>query len=295
MKTIKTLLSTILISLFAATAFAVDVDRTIDAADDGHVEVSNVSGEITIEGWNQSKVEVTGTIGRDVKELIVERDGDDVSIKVKLPRGSSSASDADLHIRVPEGSSINVGTVSADIDVTGVNGEQSLHTVSGNVTTESRGDDVSAESVSGDVDVSGDGSDSEVEANTVSGDVTIKRVAGEVVGESVSGSVEVQGGSFDRADLNTVNGEVNFQGELREDGRLSIETVNGSADVEFVGDVSARINIETFNGGIRNCFGPKAERTSKYAPGWELDFTEGDGDGRVDISTMNGRVELCKK
>jgi DUF4097 and DUF4098 domain-containing protein YvlB len=288
-------MSTILISLIAGTAFAVDVDRTIDAAKDGHVEVSNVSGEITIEGWNQDKVEVTGTIGRDVKELIVERDGDEVLIKVKLPRGSSSASDADLHIKVPEGSSINVGTVSADISVSDVNGEQSLHTVSGNLTTESRGEDVSAESVSGDVDVSSDNSDSEVEANTVSGDVTIKGVAGEVVGESVSGSVEVVGGSFDRADLNTVNGEINFVGGLRKGGRLNVETVNGSVDVEFIGDVSARIDIETFNGGIRNCFGPKAERTSKYAPGWELEFNEGDGDGRVEISTMNGRVTLCKK
>jgi len=291
----KTLLNTILISLLATTAFAEDVNRTVDAAKDGHVEVSNISGEITIEGWNQSKVEVTGTIGRDVKELIVERDGDEVLIKVKLPNRSSSASDADLRIKIPAGSSINVGTVSADIDVSDVNGEQSLHTVSGNVTTESRGEDVSAESVSGDVEVSGDNSDSEVEANTVSGDVMIRRVSGEVVGESVSGSVEVEGGSFDRADLNTVNGEVNFEGELRNDGRLSIETVNGSVDVEFVGAVSAKINIETFNGGIRNCFGPKAERTSKYAPGWELDFTEGDGEGRVDISTMNGRVTVCKK
>jgi DUF4097 and DUF4098 domain-containing protein YvlB len=298
MKMMKKLVSIILIGLtglIAGTAFAVDVDRTIDAASDGHVEVSNISGAITIEGWNQSKVEVTGSIGRDVKELIIERDGDDVLIKVKLPRGSSSASDADLHIKVPEDSSINVGTVSADIDVTAVKGEQSLHTVSGNVTTESRGEDVSAESVSGDVDVSGDNSDSEVEANTVSGDVTLTRVSGEVVGESVSGSVEVEGGSFDRADLNTINGEITFNGELLKGGRLSIETVNGSVDVDFEGDVSAKINIETFNGGIRNCFGPKAERTSKYAPGWELDFTAGDGDGRVDISTMNGRVTICNK
>jgi DUF4097 and DUF4098 domain-containing protein YvlB len=295
MKIMKTFVSTILISLLASTAFAVDVNRTIDADADGHVEVSNISGEITIEGWNQSKVEVTGTISRDVKELIVERDGDEVLIKVKLPRGSSSASDADLLIRVPEGSSINVGTVSADIDVTDVNGEQSLHTVSGNVTTEAGGEDVSAESVSGDVDVKGDNSDIEIEANTVSGDVKLVRVAGEVVGESVSGSVEVDGGSFDRADLNTVNGEITFKGGLRGDGRLSIETVNGSVDVEFVGDISARIDIETFNGGIKNCFGPKAERTSKYAPGWELGFTEGDGDGRVDISTMNGRVTICNK
>jgi DUF4097 and DUF4098 domain-containing protein YvlB len=295
MKTMKSLVSVILISLFAGTALAVDVDRTVDAAKDGHVEVSNISGAIEIEGWNQNKVEVTGTIGRDVKELIVERDGDEVLIKVKLPKGSSSASDADLHIKVPMDSSINVGTVSADIDVSGVNGEQSLHTVSGNVTTESKGEDVSAESVSGDVEVSGDNSDSEIEANTVSGDVTLRRVSGEVVGESVSGSVEVREGSVDRADLSTVNGEVNFEGELRDGGRLNIETVNGSVDVEFTGSVSARIDIETFNGGIRNCFGPKAERTSKYTPGLELEFTEGDGDGRVEISTMNGRVTLCKK
>ena len=291
----KRLVSTILISLLASTAFAVDVDRTIDAAKDGHVEVSNISGEITIEGWNQSKVEVTGTIGRDVKELIVERDGDEVLIKVKLPKGSSSASDADLLIKVPQNSSINVGTVSADIDVTAVNGEQSLHTVSGNVTTESTGADMSAESVSGDVEVSGDNADGEIEASTVSGDVTLTRVAGEVVGESVSGSVVVNEGSFERADLSTVNGEVVFEGELQDGGRLNIETVNGSVEVDFVGDVSAKINVETFNGRIRNCFGPKAERTSKYAPGWELDFTEGDGSGRVEISTMNGGVNLCKK
>jgi len=291
----KSLLSTIAICLLAGTALAKDVNRTIDAADDGHVEVSNISGEITIEGWNQSKVEVTGTIGRDVEDLIVERDGDKVLIKVKLPKGSSSASSADLHIKVPADSSIDVGTVSADIDVTDVNGEQDLHTVSGNVTTESRGEDVSAESVSGDVDVRGDNSDSEIEASTVSGDVTFRRVSGEVVGESVSGSVAVYKGSFDRVDLSTINGRVNFEGELRDGGRLEIETVNGSVEVDFVGDLSAKIDVETFNGSIRNCFGPKAERTSKYTPGRELEFTVGDGDGRVEISTMNGRVTLCKK
>jgi DUF4097 and DUF4098 domain-containing protein YvlB len=295
MMIMKRLLGTILISLLASTAFAKDVDRTVDAAKDGHVEVSNISGAIEIEGWNQNKVEVTGTIGRDVEELIVERDGNEVLIKVKLPRGSSSASDGDLHIKVPVGSSVDVGTVSADIDVTNVKGEQSLHTVSGNVTTESSAEDVSAESVSGDVDVTGDNSDGEIEANTVSGDVKLVRVAGQVVGESVSGSVDVDGVSFDRAELNTVNGDITFKGELGKGGRLDIETVNGSVDVEFLSDVSAKISVETFNGGIRNCFGPKAERTSKYAPGWELDFTEGGGDGRVDISTMNGRVTICNK
>ena len=72
------------------------------------------------------------------------------------------------------------------------------------------------------------------------------------------------------------------------------ESVNGDVDIRFEGGVNARFDIETFNGDIDNCFGPKAERTSKYAPGWELSFTEGDGDGRVTISTLNGDIDLCK-
>ena len=69
--------------------------------------------------------------------------------------------------------------------------------------------------------------------------------------------------------------------------------VNGDVDVQFSGDVSARFDIETFNGDITNCFGPKAERTSKYTPGLELSFTEGDGDGRVTITTLNGDIDMC--
>jgi DUF4097 and DUF4098 domain-containing protein YvlB len=295
MKMMKRVITTILACLLAATVFAEEVDRTIDASRDGHVDISNISGSITVTGWTRNEVEVTGTLGRNVEELILERDGDDILVKVKVPKQGGRGIDSDLRISVPENSSIDVGTVSADIDVTDVGGEQNLHTVSGDVTTESTGAELSAESVSGDIEVSGDNADGELEANTVSGDVTLFRLAGEVAGGSISGDVIVDEGSFDRAELSTVNGDIVFLGQLRDDGRLSIETINGSVEVDFTGNVSARFEIDTFNGGIRNCFGPKAERTSKYAPGWELEFTEGDGSARVEISTMNGGVNICKK
>lgn len=291
----KKLIMTVLACLLSVTAFAEEVDRTIDASSDGNVNISNISGSVTVNGWTRNSVEVTGTLGRNVEELILERDGDDIVIKVKVPKHGGRGIESDLRISVPQDSSLDVGTVSADIDVSDVNGEQSLHTVSGDVTTEYTGGRMSAESVSGDVEISGDNSDGEVEASTVSGDVTLFRVSGEIEASTVSGSVVVDEGSIDRADLSTVNGEIVFQAEFRKNGRLSIETVNGDVDVVFVGKVSARFEIDTFNGGIRNCFGPKAERTSKYAPGWELEFTEGGGDGRVEISTLNGGVNICKK
>ena len=289
----KRLTAILLGTVLALPAAADEVDKTIDASSDGHVHVSNIAGEVTIAGWSRNQVEVTGELGRNVEELIVERDGDRVTIKVKVPKRGGRGIESDLYIQVPEGSSIDVGTVSADISVSEVRGEQQLNSVSGDIDTEADENDVSAEAVSGDIEVKGQGKMAETRANTVSGDVTLFRVAGIVVGESVSGDAIVDEGSFDRASLNTVNGEIVFHAGLRDGGRLEVETVNGDVDIEFDDRVSGRYDIDTFNGDIRNCYGPKAERTSKYTPGWELSFQEGSGNARVSISTLNGDVSIC--
>jgi len=280
-------------AMFALPVTAEEIDETLGAAADGRVNVSNIAGEVTIRGWSRNEVEVTGDLGRNVEKLIFERDGDEITIKVKVPRNSGRGIDSDLYIQVPQDSSIDVGTVSADITVTEVRGEQSLNTVSGDVTTEAADNDVSAESVSGDVEVSGQGENTEMQAATVSGDVTLFRVGGVIAAGSVSGDVTVDEGSFERAGLETVNGDILFHAELRDGGKLEAETVNGSVDIEFADKVSGRYDIDTFNGDISNCFGPKAERTSKYTPGWELSFQEGKGDARVNVSTLNGDISIC--
>lgn len=281
--------------LLAPPVMAEEVDKRLDAAADGHVNISNISGEITVKGWSRNQVEVTGSLGRNVEKLIFERDGNEITIKVKVPRRSSRGIESDLHIKVPQNSSIDVGTVSADIDVRDVTGDQDLHTVSGDVATESTGADMEAESVSGDVEIVGDNADGEIEASTVSGNVTLFHVAGEISAESVSGDVIVDEGLFTRVEAGTVSGDIVFRAGLRDGGKLGMETVNGDIDVEFSGDVSAKFEVDTFNGQIRNCFGPKAVKTSKYLNSVELVFTEGSGDGRVEISTMNGDVSICKK
>ncbi len=282
-------------SLLVAPAMAVEINETLDAAADGHVEISNIAGEVEVVGWSRSAVEVTGELGKNVEELIFDRDGDRITIKVKVPRKNSRNISSDLYVRVPEKSSVNVGTVSADIDVEDVMGKLRLHTVSGDVEADGFESDVSCESVSGDIDVSGSGKEGEVRAASVSGDLTVFRAAGEIKLETVSGDVVIDEGSFDRVSLEAVNGDLVFNSALRGGGRLSAEAVNGDIDIDFVGDVSATFEIDTFNGRIDNCFGPQPKRTSKYAPGFELMFTEGDGSGRVVMSTLNGDMRICKE
>ena len=289
----KTYTLTLLGMFSATTVVAADINESMDAAEDGTVSISNVAGSVDVQGWSRNQVEITGDLGDDVEELVFERDGDEIEIKVRTKRRNSHDIDTELVIKVPQGSSLEISTVSADIDVAEVAGEQSLESVSGDIATEAYASDIDANSVSGDVEVEGDNLSMRSRLSSVSGDIDTENLSGEIAIESVSGDLVVVRGVFDRASLDTVNGDIVFHAQLLDDGRLDVETVNGSVDVEFAGEVSARFDIETFNGDIRNCFGPKAVRVSKYAPGYELKFTEGGGSGRVTIETLNGDLRLC--
>jgi len=292
MKTNYTL--TLLGMFSASTALAVDINESIDAAADGTVSISNIAGSVDVWGWSRNQVEITGELGDDVEELIFERHGNEIEIKVKTGRRNSHDIDSDLTIRVPQASSLEINTVSADIDVVDVTGEQSLESVSWDIETQAHASDMDVNSVSGDLEVEGDNQPMRSRLSTVSGDIDTENLAGEVGAESVSGDLVIVNGAFDRASLGTVNGDIVFHAELLDGGRLDIETVNGEVDIEFAGEISARFDIETFNGDIRNCFGPDAVRVSEYAPGYELKFTEGDGAGRVTVETLNGDLRLCK-
>ena len=96
-------------------------------------------------------------------------------------------------------------------------------------------------------------------------------------------------------ELETVNGDIEFVSELRDGGELGMESVNGSIEANFTKEVAGRFDIETFNGSIRNCFGPEPKRTSKYSPGLELSFEQGDGDSHVIIETLNGSIRICNR
>lgn len=295
---VKSLISS---TLFACLGLALahaakgeEVHRKLDAAATGTVSIENTAGSVVVRGWSDDEVEVSGDLGDEVEELVFERDGNVVKVHVRTRGRSSRGIDSDLVVRVPERSAVRIGGVSLDIEVAGVRGTQRLSTVSGDVASRAFEADVDIESVSGDIDVQGDGGSARTHVNTVSGDIDVAGLAGEIEITTVSGDLSVSGGRWSRIAANTTSGDFDFAGELLDGGRLDVETINGDLEVIFEGDLSAEIDVETFNGDIDNCFGPEAVRTSRYAPGSELRFTEGDGSGRVTIRTLNGDLRLCK-
>lgn len=281
--------------LSAITLADEQVRRTVDASADGVVNIINTAGSITVSGWSRNSVEVVAELGRNVEELIVERDDEEVIVKVKLHRRHKHGrgSSTDLAVKVPQNSMLKIAAVSADVSVNDVLGAQKVQSVSGDIQTNAFKADIDAESVSGDVVINGDGSRLRTHATAVSGDVEVSNISGELEAGTVTGDVTVVNGMFHRINLNTTNGDMLFKGTLHDAGRLDVETVNGDVDIDFKRKPPARFDIETFNGDIDNCFGPEVERANRYGPGRQLIFTEGSGSGRVVIRTLNGDLRMC--
>ena len=288
--------------LLSSTAMAgEEIDKTLAADADGEVLVSNIAGTVVIHGWNKKEVRVTGELGKGTKELVFDRDGSKIVIKVEIGKNQNHnqgrhhrVDDTDLEIWLPQLSEIEVVTVSADIETDEVRGNQHLRSVSGEVVTQIWSEDLKIQSVSGDATVIGHGPAGVVMVNVVSGDAEIENVSGEVEVQSVSGDLVLELGDIKSARVRSTTGDMELSGRLLKGADVEVESINGDATLVFEGAVHAEIEIETFNGEIDNCFGPEARRTSKYAPGRELSFTEGDGSGEISIETLNGDVTLCK-
>ncbi|MDH4032074.1 MAG: DUF4097 domain-containing protein, partial [Chromatiales bacterium] len=268
------------------------IDETSDAHPQGEVEISNVSGDIEVRGWDREQVQVTGTLGRGSERLVFDVDGRRTLIKVEVPNKSRNVESTELFVKVPEGSRVAVTGVSSDISVAGVRGAQRIQSVSGEIEVEVFEEDVEAKTVSGDFDVTGHDQTALLTLTTVSGDGRVKNIRGELVVQSVTGSLDIASSELDRARLRTTNGDIDLRTGLAKGARFDMEAINGDLRLDILGSPDAEFDIETFNGSIDNAFGPDPVRTSKYAPGRELRFTHGEGNARIRIKTLNGGITL---
>ena len=170
-----------LIGIFCTTAVAAeDINETMDADARSAVHISNIAGSVEVSGWSRNEVELSGELGSGVEELIFERDGDEIIIQVRARQHNSRNISSDLVVKVPKLSSLRINTVSADIEIDNVEGEQRLQSVSGDIETSAFAEDIEVESVSGDVEVDGDGKAMRSRFNTVSGDIETEKLSGEI-------------------------------------------------------------------------------------------------------------------
>jgi DUF4097 and DUF4098 domain-containing protein YvlB len=315
----RLLIGTSLFLMALGAAAGEKVDKTIEAADDGYVEIQHLGGHAKITGWSKRQVQVKGELSDNTDEFIFERDGNEVVIKVKVKkrRGSWNSWDNDsgddLEIFVPENSRVSYTSTNANVEVSEISGGADVDTVNGSIEAENLAGRIRLEAVNGDISakqlsgevrietVNGDIRDrsslsKEGNYDSVNGDIDVVTNATDVKIETVNGDIEVKLDKIDLLNVNTVNGSIDAYMNLAKQGDVRASSVGGSISLYFQADVSARFDLEGHAGGrIVNKLSSDKEQKAKYGPRRWLEFSLNGGDAKVDVSTVSGRIRIDKK
>jgi hypothetical protein len=280
---------------------ATPINQVRPLAADGSVSIENLKGRIVVRTWDRAEVGITGSLGKGVEKLLVEGSASDLRIEVRYPSsgggwfgwgGDSGRSEpTTLEISVPAGAGVDIDSVSAGVEVTGVAGRRlAVETVSGGVLLRSaRPGEASIESVSGDLDLELD--TASLSVDSVSGDIRIKgRVTGAVAIDTVSGDADLAAGRLDRLSVSSVSGDSRIRAALAPGGSITADTVSGGLSLSLAPDTSARLRVETFSGSITSPVG--TVQTEQYGPGKRLEARLGSGGGEIRLESFSGDVRL---
>lgn len=318
-KMMKQIMLGIVLSLLSLAALAGEkVDETLKADKDGYVQIEHLGGYASIKGWDKNEVRVVGELGDRTTKFIFERDGNEVLIKVKVKKNRGSwtwdSDDGDnLEIFVPKASHVNYTSTNANVEVYDVNGSSDIDTVNGNIEVgdlsgrlriEAVNGNINAKNLRGDIKietVNGDIRDrdsqaSEAQYDSVNGDIDVNVGSLEVKAETVNGDIELQLGKVEQLNLSTVNGSIEAKLDLARQGDVRASSVGGDVNLYFNRDVSARFDLQGHAGGrIVNKLTDDKPQKAKYGPSRWLEFSHNGGNGRVNVSTVSGRIKIDEK
>ena len=280
---------------FAATP--INQSRPLDP--DGRIEIENLKGSIQVQAWDRPEVRIQGSLGKGVEKLEIEGDRQALSVRVKYPnRGGmgflsgDTSEPTELRLMVPQRASLEIDSVSADIDVSGVaSRELAIDSVSGDVRVVGAPREAEIDTVSGDLRLTINSG--EVSVESVSGDVDLRgRLDGEVGLETVSGRIEMVGheSSVRQLSAASVSGNMRIATALASGGEISLESVSGDVDLRLPRNLSANAHGESFSGELR-VPGAEVER-ARHGPGSSFRHTFGSGDGEISLETFSGDARL---
>jgi DUF4097 and DUF4098 domain-containing protein YvlB len=283
-----------LVLVVASTAAWADetIDRTLDMPADGLVKVENLAGHIEFTTWDREQVQVRGEASDDVEEVEITSTSRSVEVRVRNKKGERRIDGTDLRLVIPEQASIEASGVSADIKITGSRGQSiSLNTVSGDLEVAASTQRLELQSVSGDIEFEGETPRSNFE--TVSGEIVIVGATGEVSANTVSGDLSLDTNELTRGRFEAVSGDLTLAMSLADEGRLTCDSMSGDVMLRLPGDQEAEFTAQSFSGSIRTDFG-ESSRVSK-GPGVVLEHREGDNGAQIRLESFSGDISIRRQ
>jgi DUF4097 and DUF4098 domain-containing protein YvlB len=282
--------------------------RTFKAAAGTSLDVFNMAGNVTITGVTGDQIAVTAmkqVWGGDGKAQL-ENIGVDfnetagrLEVRTSMGRARNTHAEVDFTIDVPFETPVIVRTLSGDVTVAKVRGDLQVESTSGTVEATGTSRVLRLKTISGDVKILDASAPDVLSASTVSGNVEAKGLKArglEVV--SVSGDLVLINTACERAQLRTVNGDVQYVGSLSKGGRYEISSHSGDVRFELVGNGGFELSARTFNGEVSSelplvmAKQPDDSDIPGVPKNHDVRGTYGDGSALLIVKTFSGDVTV---
>lgn len=280
-------MTSLLLSVLAATAITgAQTDTTFAVATGSRLEVENFGGSISVTAWNKNALRIQAEHGRRT-EVIVTRDGATIGVDSRHTRGVPTS--VDYQLTVPVWMPLKLSGTYTDIAVEGTRARVEAETVQGDVSVTGGAEYVALESVDGTVTASG--CMGRVELSAVNDDVRADGVEGELIVDALNGNVWLYGTRADVVEASTVNGDVVYDGELRDGGRYELSTHSGDVALAVPERAGVTVTVATFTGNLEASFPLQLSETKR---GKRFKFTLGDGGAAASLESFDGTVYLVR-
>jgi hypothetical protein len=263
------------------------IDRRMPADPHASIRIFNLAGSTRVTGWDRDTIAVTASVPRGAGRFFIGGAG--AAAKLGVLSDSLGAPGATLEVSVPRGATVWIKSSSADVTLSGIEGDVDISTVSGAIRAEGAPRRLTAEAMDGNIDLTTRATITR--AKTAGGSITINGGGGDITASSVSGAVRYYGAHKVLVGrLETVTGAVTFQGTVMRGGTLSIETHDGPVDLSVPRDQLADFDLTTFGGAVTNSLIGGGEPV--VPKGKPVRFSSGAGGASVTVRTLKGNVRV---
>lgn len=261
-------------------------DTTISVSQGTRLKVDNQGGDIVVKTWDKNQVRVQASHSRRT-HITIELGGAVLSLGAEADRGPSNM--VDYEITVPAWMPLNLEGMYATVSVKGSRAPIEVETLDGDINVEGGAETVKLTSIQGRIIVSG--AHGRIELNTVSDDIEAADLQGDIVAETVSGSITIARSDAKSVEVQTVSGELVYDGKIIDGGRYSLLTHSGTIAISVPEGSNATIATAIGSGEVRASFAlPTSDRPSRRRQTFRL----GTGSATVELESFSGTISLLR-
>lgn len=283
---------------FALTSSAVAAqvkkveEKSFPLTQEGSVSVENVAGNILIHSWDKEQVKMiatksVGTVWEEQAEKLL----DDIEIEIITKKSQLS-----INTRYPISSWWNqITSLSSapriDYELwVPLNATVQIKSVSGNIQIKEKNNDIKVETVSGDIELSDIWGN--IEVSTISGDINIQNSEGTIMAKSVSGDIKIIETKGAVSSINTTSGDIWVELEEIDNtsSGMNFSSISGDIDLFLPESIEADIDIQTVSGKISTDFKIAVQET--LGKRGKVQGTIGAGGVRIKFKTTSGDISL---